>query len=108
MTTRPPDIYVVVLDTLRASEGPSGPVAADTMPWLSAWAAKEAVSYTRATSVSPWTLPAHATLFTGHYPSVHGAHERHLSLGTGLPTLAEWFKENGYRTAAVSANAWVG
>jgi arylsulfatase A-like enzyme len=108
MTTRPPDIYVVVLDTLRASEGPTGPVAADTMPWLSAWAAKEAVSYTRAMSVAPWTLPAHATLFTGHYPSVHGAHERHLSLGTGFPTLAEWFKENGYRTAAVSANAWVG
>jgi len=95
------DVYVVVLDTVRALE------AAAAMPWLTAWAGREAVVYPRAMSVAPWTLPAHASLFTGCYPSGHGAHELHHLLGTALPTMAEWFRQGGYRTAAVSANAWV-
>ena len=96
-----PDVYVIVLDTVRASEAATG------MPWLAAWAAREAVTYPRAMSVSPWTLPAHASLFTARYPCEHGAHELHQHLGPVLPTMAEWFREQGYRTGAVSANAWV-
>jgi arylsulfatase A-like enzyme len=105
---RVPDVYVIVLDTLRASEGPNGDRPAETMPWLGAWAASDAVSYTRGVSVAPWTLPAHASLFTGLHPSVHGANELHPRLVARAPTMAEWFKDQGYRTAGVSANAWVG
>jgi arylsulfatase A-like enzyme len=96
-----PDVYVIVLDTARAAEAATG------MPWLAAWAAREAVAYPRGMSVAPWTLPAHASLFTGRYPSEHGAHELRHHLGPALPTMAEWFQEQGYRTAAVSANGWV-
>jgi arylsulfatase A-like enzyme len=96
-----PDVYVIMLDTVRAGEAAAG------MPWLAGWAGREAVVYPRAVSVAPWTLPAHASLFTGRYPSGHGAHELHHLLGPALPTMAEWFRERGWRTAAVSANAWV-
>jgi arylsulfatase A-like enzyme len=97
----PPDVYVIVLDTVRAHE------AAAAMRWLTGWAGREAVVYPRAMSVAPWTLPAHASLFTGYYPSSHGAHELHQLLGPTPATMAEWFRQGGYRTAAVSANAWV-
>jgi len=99
---------VIVLDTLRAREGPLGPEGCETMPWLSEWSSHEAVAYPRGSSVAPWTLPAHASLFTGLLPSAHGATETHPHLRDGIPTMAEWFRGNGYRTAAVSANAWVG
>jgi arylsulfatase A-like enzyme len=77
------------------------------MPRLHAWTTREAVTYPRAVSVAPWTLPAHGSLFTGHYPSVHGAHELRHRFEPSLPTMAEWFSQHGYRTCAVSANAWI-
>jgi len=33
------------------------------------------ISYDNAITPSPWTTPAHASIFTGLYPTIHGAHE---------------------------------
>jgi arylsulfatase A-like enzyme len=62
---------------------------------------------------APWTIPSHASIFTGKFPSEHGVHE---SLEMGLPetlglmgnvaglTLSESLKKKGYQTIGLPAN----
>ena len=63
---------------------------------------------------SPWTLPSHASIFTGLYPSEHGAHETkrikaldidHIKLK--MPTFVSELNALGYNTYAISANPYV-
>lgn len=61
----------------------------------------------RAFAPAPWTLPSHASLFTGTYPSKHGAHAGHKKLDSQLKTLAEVFQDSAYETVAVSNNTWI-
>ena len=68
---RPP-ILLVTLDTTRADSLGCYGSDAETSPHLDALAA-ESVRYTRATSTSSWTLPAHASILTGKFTSSHGA-----------------------------------
>lgn len=105
-----PDIVVIVLDTLRADRLRAYGASETTMPLLDHWA-ESAKVYTRAMSDGPWTLPAHASLFTGLSPAEHGAHGTPLkaralasALNPDVPTLAERFYEKGYHTAAIAAN----
>ena len=65
------------------------------------------VAFERSFAASPWTLPSHASLFTGTYPSRHGAHAGHKRLDDSLPTLAEAFADAGYETVGVSNNTWI-
>ena len=62
---------MIVLDTQRADRlGCYGYQAAST-PNLDSLAS-EAVLFERAISSAQWTIPAHASLFTGLYPTAHG------------------------------------
>lgn len=56
---------------------------------------------------APWTLPSHASLFTGTSPSKHGAHAGHKHLNDTLMMLPEILQNHGYETAAVSNNTWI-
>ncbi|MDJ0849934.1 MAG: sulfatase [Myxococcota bacterium] len=114
-----PLVIVVVLDTVRADRLSLYGHERDTTPVLRAWVEshERAVVYPLAFSQASWTLPAHASLFTGLVPSDHGVHSgRLLTLrnalapGTKLEaekTLGEVMQEHGFRTAAVLANAGV-
>jgi arylsulfatase A-like enzyme len=62
------------------------------------------VFFTQVSSTSSWTLPAHASLFTGLYPLHHGATQEHTRLDPGASTLAEILGAHGYRTFGVSSN----
>jgi arylsulfatase A-like enzyme len=97
---RPRLVVLVSIDTLRADHLGLYGYERATSPVLDALALESAV-FEQAMSSSPWTLPAHATLLTGLYPSRHGltSHERYLS--SSLATLAQLFSRAGYRTAAV-------
>jgi arylsulfatase A-like enzyme len=97
-----PNVILLVLDTVRAlSLGAYGYDRPNT-PFLSELAAR-GVRFDRAISSAPWTLPSHATMFTGRYP-----HE--LSAGWAdplddtYPTLAERLSAQGYLTLGVAAN----
>lgn len=57
---------------------------------------------------APWTLPSHASMFTGMYPWDHEATEKKLFLDVDQKLLAEKFAESGYETACFSANPWLG
>ena len=69
---KPPDVVFVTLDTTRADHlgvyGHSRP----TSPEIDRFAS-DGVTYRRAWSTAPWTLPSHASMFTGQLPRTHGA-----------------------------------
>ena len=70
--------------------------------------AQRAVVFDSAVTAASWTLPAHASLFTGRYPHEHSA-DRESPLDRALPTLAEVFGRIGYQTGGFVANThWVG
>ena len=54
-------------------------------------------------STSSWTLPAHASLFTGRWPHELGVDWK-SPLGDDVPTLAGYLATNGYDTAGFVAN----
>ena len=114
---RPPDVVIVVLDTTRADRlgvyGHTRPVS----PNLDAFA-RDSVVYDRAWSVASWTLPSHASLLTGQYPTAHGARitpftddtsngDNPAHLREEATTLAELLLERGYQTAAFAGAGWL-
>jgi arylsulfatase A-like enzyme len=52
-------------------------------------------------------MPSHASLFTGLYPSQHGAFESRFLLRDNLPHLVPTLKAQGYNTIGISTNALV-
>ncbi|WP_049927586.1 sulfatase [Halopiger goleimassiliensis] len=95
------NVVLVVFDTARArSVGP------ETTPTLCELAAA-GTAFDNAFATAPWTLPSHASLFTGTYPSEHGAHGGHTYLDDDLRTLPEAFADAGYETVGVSNNTWI-
>ncbi len=101
-----PDVVLIVLDTARAARMSLYGAGRPTTPALQRLA-EGATRFDAAYSTACWTLPSHASLFTGLYPPEHGAHWGNLLLGEGNVTLAERMQSAGYRTAAFSANPWV-
>jgi arylsulfatase A-like enzyme len=102
--TPPSNVVLVVLDTARASDAP--PVRRETMPAL-AELADEGTAYEHGFACAPWSVPSHASLFTGAYASSHGAHGDHTYLEEGNRTLAESFADSGYETIGISNNTWI-
>ncbi|MFC4544418.1 sulfatase [Halosolutus amylolyticus] len=103
--TRQSNVLFVVLDTVRKDRlGPYG-YERETTPALSAFAS-EATVFESAVAPAPWTLPVHASLFTGRYPSQHGADQGSPYLEDAT-TLASILSAGGYDTACYSSNAWI-
>jgi len=101
-----PDVVVVVLDTVRARSVSTYGYERATAPELDTLAAEGAL-FLDATSPSTWSLPSHASLFTGRYPSSHGAHAEHVFLDARFPTLAQVLASVGYETFCITANPWI-
>jgi arylsulfatase A-like enzyme/predicted Zn-dependent protease len=95
---RPLSVLLVSVDTLRADRlGSYGYKAAST-PVLDRLAAR-GLRFAQAATVAPLTLPAHASLLSGTFPTFHGVRDNgSFYLGDDSTTLAEVFKARGYRT----------
>lgn len=95
-------VLLIILDTVRArSLGLYGYERATT-PELTDRAAG-GVTFDRAYATAPWTLPTHASVFTGRVP--HELSADHVTpLDGEHPTVAEVFRDAGYRTAGFVAN----
>jgi arylsulfatase A-like enzyme len=102
-----PNIVLLVMDTVRADRFSWSGAARVTAPRIEALA-RDATVYTQAFSPAPWTVPAHASLFTGRYPSAHRTDCGSLRLPDAETTLAEVLHEAGYRTVGYTANPWLG
>jgi arylsulfatase A-like enzyme len=98
-----PNVLVVMWDTARADRMSLYGHNRPTTPRIDAFA-REALVFDAAISPSFWTVPSHASLFTGLPTSVHRATSHSTWLPEHHTTLAEWFGEHGYDTYAFSTN----
>jgi arylsulfatase A-like enzyme len=97
-----PNVLLIVMDAVGAKHLSGYGYSRPTSPQLDKFV-KTGVIFERAISTAPWTLPAHASMFTGRYPD-------ELSIGyqktldSTYPTLAEALSERGYLTAGFTGN----
>lgn len=105
-TTNLPNILLIVLDCVRADHLSCYGYGRETSPNIDR-IAEQGVIYNQAISPSPWTLPSHASLFTGTYVSRHRTDLDNRYLDRSFITLAEVLKQRGYNTVGLSSNAWV-
>ncbi|MFB6174340.1 MAG: sulfatase [Halobacteriales archaeon] len=99
------NVVFVVMDTVRKDRLSVYGYDRETTPELERVAAESAV-FEQAVAPAPWTLPVHASLFTGLYPGEHGATQEDPYL-SGTTTLAESLSAAGHATACYSSNAWI-
>ena len=102
---RPRALLLIVIDTLRADRlGYAGYAPAST-PTLDSLAAS-GLRFSDATTPVPTTLPAVASILTGLYPTAHGVRDNGwFALDPSFETLAERFRDAGFRTGAVVGSA---
>lgn len=99
-----PNVLFIVMDTVRAEslglDGRGRPIA----PVLDRLA-RRGVRFEQARATAPWTLPSHASMFTGRLP-----HELSTRLDRPLDstytTIAEFANGHGYDTAGFVANTF--
>jgi len=94
------NVLLVTLDTTRADRiGAYGYDDIET-PAFDGLAA-EGVTFLRAYSPTPLTLPSHTSLMSGTYPPYHGVRDNGAFVAPdNLATLGELFQDAGYRTGA--------
>lgn len=101
-----PNIVLIVLDTLRADHVGCYSYHRDTTPNIDRFS-RESTLFSHAYAPSYWTLPSHASLFTGLYPSEHGTSHRTMYLDESHRTLAQELKDIGYSTLSISSNLFI-
>ncbi|MCK9462001.1 MAG: sulfatase-like hydrolase/transferase [Proteobacteria bacterium] len=117
---RSPNVVFIVVDMVRADRLSLCGYGKPTSPRLDALSRAGSTSWTcRAYAPGTWTLPSHASFFTGEEVQIHGADfmlrpsgkesiplwgDPVRPLAGGFETLAELFKKRGYATALVSGN----
>ncbi len=122
-----PNIILITLDTTRADRLSCYGYNRTTSPNIDKIADKS-VLYKKAIATSSWTLPSHASLFTGKFSSSHGATfdpngplrlldtiegpegwdaYRARGLSQNELTLAQILKNAGYKTAGVAGGPWL-
>jgi arylsulfatase A-like enzyme len=104
--TEQPNIVLLVLDSVRAANLSCYGYSRPTTPNIDALA-QQGTLYEEAISSGCWTLPVHASLFTGLYSLNHGLTTSKDALPEDHPTLARQLKRLGYQAASFSNNAYV-
>ena len=99
-----PNVLFIVLDDLRADSMSLHGYSRPTTPRLEELA-HDGVRFDTARPAASWTLPSHASMFTGQWP-----HRLSVDWDRGLddsfPTLAEFLARHGYATAGFVANTY--
>lgn len=102
-----PDILLIVLDTQRADKLSCYGHRLETSPHIDEFA-QEATLFQHSVAPAQWTVPTHASMFTGLYPSQHTTHQMNSILPGYYQTVAERLGQAGYYSAGFSHNPLVG
>ncbi len=102
-----PDIILLVIDSLRAEHVGMKVSGKSLTPNIDKIAEK-AIVFDNAFASAPWTLPSHASLFTGLHPFQHRVNETNLYLSDSLQTLPMILSEIGYECIGFAPqNGWL-
>jgi arylsulfatase A-like enzyme len=99
-----PNVLLIILDTVRAQNMSLYGYARPTTPSLDSLA-RESVVFDQAFATAPWTLPTHASIFTGRYAGELSTRWT-VALDGHDRTLAEALASRGYATGGFVANAY--
>ncbi len=99
-----PNILFISVDSLRADQVSFCSNIEGTTPYLDELANYSTV-FKRSISPTIWTLPSHASFFTGCYPPEHGVIDEGYTLGD-TPTIGELLAERGYDTRSFGYLEW--
>jgi len=101
---KPQNIILITMDTVRAQNmslhGYNRPTTTNFIKL-----SNRGVTFSKAICNASWTLPSHAAMFTSRYPSELDMYY-FSPLSKTTPTVAEYFRENGYNTAGFVGNNW--
>lgn len=100
-----PNVLLVVMDSVRARNTSLHDHRRDTTPFL-ADLAGSATSYRNARAPSQWSLPSHASIFTGLHVPEHGVTADGDALAEGA-TVFDNLADRGYRTGVFSENPYL-
>lgn len=106
-TSPQPDVVLIVLDTLRADRMSCYGYPRETTPRIDAYA-EGGTLFERAIVPGQWTIPSHASIFTGEYPTTHMTTQIYDRLGDGIVTLADLLNRSGYKTVGFCNNPLLG
>ncbi len=95
------DLVLVVADTLTAFHLPFYGYEKNTAPFLTELA-EENILFKQAYATSSWTVPVHASMFTGEMPDVCDTHSEDMFFDAY--SVVEELSEEGYETIGVSNN----
>ncbi|HEX6924542.1 MAG TPA: sulfatase [Longimicrobiaceae bacterium] len=101
-----PNLVLIVLDCGRRDHFSCYGYKRETTPNIDR-IASQGILFERAYAASCWTIPSHASLFTGLYPSQHRADANENYLDNAHTTLAELLSRRGYRTANITCNGFI-
>lgn len=105
--TPPPNVVLIVVDTLRADRLTDYGHDRDTLGPV-AELARQSTRFTAAYAPASWTRPSVATVFSGMMPARHRAKIGGTNrLNRAIPTLSETLRQAGFATAGFSANVVV-
>jgi arylsulfatase A-like enzyme len=97
-----PNVLLIVMDTVRADRLSLYGYRRATTPKLEQLA-KRGIRFDKVRATAPWTLPSHASMFSGRWPHELGV-VWNTPLRAKFPTLAEYLGSHGYATAGFAAN----
>lgn len=100
------DVALLSVDTWRGDRLSLVGYARAVTPRIDAWARRSAVCFPRAFAPSPWTLPSHATMFTGLDPLSHGVNSE-ARVPESIELVTERLRAAGYRTAAITGGGYL-
>lgn len=110
-----PNVLLLIMDTVRGASlsfvnnfGHAGDWPIVNTPVMDSLAAQSMV-FTRAIAPAPWTLPSHASMFTGQWPvrlwgQSHLGAEWSRGLDNRYPTVADVLSRAGYVTGGFVGN----
>ncbi len=102
-----PNIVLIVLDTHRRDRISLYGYQKSTTPNIDDFA-RQATVFENGISPAQWTIPAHASIFTGEYPTTHQTLQANAMLDKRFDTLAKLLAVNGYVTTGYCNNPLLG
>jgi len=97
-----PNVLLIVWDTVRRDQLSTYGYKRPTTPRLDE-IARRGVRFDHTIAAAPWTLPSHASMFTGRWPHEHKA-DWLVPFDARFPVVAEAFDSAGYRTGGFVGN----